>query len=1027
MAALLPVLFLFMAVLTAQSYRPVVTSAVSDTYNYANLVNGKSSYTRSYSSSSALHFDGADDFILVSNDAPYQLNSGTVEAWIRPTSAGGYRGVVVKQLAFGMYLVDDVIGVYDYFANATITGGGSLADGNWHHVAFVFQNGVANGSKLYVDGVLVNTFTYTIANQGTALVLGAGTGDGSFQLFGGDMDEVRIWNSVRSDCDIAAFDNCEIDPATLGLLASYHFNQGTAGGDNTAIPNLTNAVAGGVNGTFGNFALTGSTSNFIEPGAVTSGITCVNPLAVFDVTGSGSFCAGGVGLPVSLSGSESGVNYQLFKNGASTGSPIAGTGSALDFGTQTDFATYTVLGTDGGGCSRGMNGSAILTAETQELPVPSASPANICSAATANLSASASAGTIDWYDAATSGTLLGSSAPGANFPVSPTATTTYYAQINPGGASGCFSTGRAPVTVSVSPVLYAVTGGGFYCTGSTDVPIGLSGSQTGVSYQLKKDNVDEGSPLAGTGDALEFAINAAGTYTVVATFTAGGCTETMAGSAVFTEATPPIATISSANLVTGEPLTVSLNSGTISKIEWKNNGTTAFNVPYFAEYGVVVAGGNGSGSALNQLKDPEGTFVDSDGNLYVADEITSFITKWAPGATEGVVIAQIPGTSFGTGFPTDVFVDADDNVYVAEGFTKNQVTKWAPGATSGVVVAGGNGEGSALNQVFPRSIWVDTNGDIYIADFGQTRVMKWAPGATEGIIVAGGNGSGSALNQFRSGSRIALDANKNIYVSDGGNYRVVKWAPGATQGVIVAGGNGQGFRLNQLDSGLDVDVDAEGNIYVADEYNNRIVKWTPGATEGILVAGIGGQGNGLNQLADPVCVTVGPDGNLYVTDSDNWRVLRFDKIIENTYTPTVCGKWTAFVTDNNGCTALSNDLDLVTRWYADTDSDGFIDPSNFTDACPQPSGYLPFSAVSDCDDTNALVNPGADEICGDWIDNNCDGISQNSIFQEPVISPVANLCQGETVTLTATSPTGQIEWYDTPTGYGFYISLRIAE
>ncbi|MBK9461029.1 MAG: hypothetical protein IPN94_16770 [Sphingobacteriales bacterium] len=450
------------------------------------------------------------------------------------------------------------------------------------------------------------------------------------------------------------------------MLASYHFNQGTAGGDNTAIANLTNAVSGGVNGTFGNFALNGSSSNFIETGGVTSGIACGNATVAFNVTGGGPFCPGGTGANIGLSGSETGVNYQLKKDGVYVGSSLTGTGSALDFGSFSEAGTYTVVGS----CLLDMTGSAILTAETPEFTVPSANPANVCSGAPSNLSASASAGTIDWYDAATGGTLLGSSAPGANFPVSPTATTTYYAQINSGGASGCFSTDRVPVTVSVSPLLYGVTGGGVFCTGSTDLSIGLSGSQTGVSYQLKKDNVDEGSPLAGTGDAREFAINAAGTYTVVATFTAGGCTKTMTGSAVFTEATPPIATISSANLVVDEPLTVSLNSGTISKIEWKNNGTTVFAEPFlFEEFGVVVAGGNGFGNDPNELAAPYGIFVDAYGNLFVAESGYDEVTKWAAGATEGVVVAT------GCTGARDVFVDNYGNVYVAE-MGNYLVTKW---------------------------------------------------------------------------------------------------------------------------------------------------------------------------------------------------------------------------------------------------------------------------------------------------------------------------------------------------------------
>ncbi len=85
-------------------------------------------------------------------------------------------------------------------------------------------------------------------------------------------------------------------------------------------------------------------------------------------------------------------------------------------------------------------------------------------------------------------------------------------------------TGLACLTV------YNVTGGGTLCEGAAGVAIGLSGSAAGVSYQLKKDGVNEGSPLAGTGAALDFgALTAAGQYTVTAT--QGSCSVSMADTA----------------------------------------------------------------------------------------------------------------------------------------------------------------------------------------------------------------------------------------------------------------------------------------------------------------------------------------------------------------------------------------------------------------------------------------------------------------------------------------------------------------
>jgi hypothetical protein len=243
--------------------------------------------------------------------------------------------------------------------------------------------------------------------------------------------------------------------------------------------------------------------------------------------------------------------------------------------------------------------------------------------------------------------------------------------------------------------------------------------------------------------------------------------------------------------------------------------------------GTTVAGGNGSGSAANQLFYPEGVFVDASGNIYVADANNFRIQKWAPGATSGTTVAGGNGGGSAANqffWPRGVFLDASGNIYVAD--HNHRIQKWAPGATSGTTVAGGNGQGSAANQLlYPRGVFVDATGNIYVADEQNHRIQKWAPGATSGTTVAGGNGQGSAANQLGYPRRLFLDATGNIYVADQGNDRIQKWAPGATTGTTVAGGNGQGSAAYQFNSPYGVFVDASGNIYVADQFNHRIQKW----------------------------------------------------------------------------------------------------------------------------------------------------------------------------------------------------------
>ena len=88
-------------------------------------------------------------------------------------------------------------------------------------------------------------------------------------------------------------------------------------------------------------------------------IECLAP-SIYNVTGGGEFCAGGLGLSIGIDNSETGVSYQLKLNGSDVGTPINGTGSAIDFGLQTSAGTYTVVGTLSGQ-DETMNGSVTIT------------------------------------------------------------------------------------------------------------------------------------------------------------------------------------------------------------------------------------------------------------------------------------------------------------------------------------------------------------------------------------------------------------------------------------------------------------------------------------------------------------------------------------------------------------------------------------------------------------------------------------------------------------------------------------------
>ena len=64
-------------------------------------------------------------------------------------------------------------------------------------------------------------------------------------------------------------------------------------------------------------------------------------------------------------------------------------------------------------------------------------------------------------------------------------------------------------------------------------------------------------------------------------------------------------------------------------------------------------------------------------------------------------------------------------------------------------------------------------------------------------------------------------------------------------------------------------------------------------------------------------------------------------------------------------------------WYADVDGDGYGGERFVEVACDQPEGF--FAEAEDCDDLDSDVSPEAVDVCGDGIDQDCDGEDRTGI------------------------------------------------
>lgn len=195
----------------------------------------------------ALSFDGVDDYVDCGNGVSLQLTVGTMEAWIKTTDAGSsYRGVIVKQLAYSLFLVDNILTLFDWTAGVAQSTAVNLADGIWHHVAVSFQSGVTNGTIIYVDGLPVLTTTMTVSSQSKSFGIANGSMDSFGQYFTGIIDESRVWNVIRSQAQIQANMNNQLVGNEAGLVGYWKFNEanGTIAHDSTANANHGTLVNG---------------------------------------------------------------------------------------------------------------------------------------------------------------------------------------------------------------------------------------------------------------------------------------------------------------------------------------------------------------------------------------------------------------------------------------------------------------------------------------------------------------------------------------------------------------------------------------------------------------------------------------------------------------------------------------------------------------------------------------------------------------------------------------------------------------
>lgn len=306
--------------------------------------------------------------------------------------------------------------------------------------------------------------------------------------------------------------------------------------------------------------------------------------------------------------------------------------------------------------------------------------------------------------------------------------------------------------------------------------------------------------------------------------------------------------------------------------------------------------GTNDGSGTNaQFNHPQNLSIDSAGNLYIADssnhrvrKVTSagVVTNMAGNGNNGDEFIDGNGTNARFNIPYATAVVSSGNVYVADYFN-GAIRKIDTGNNVTTLTTTEGDPPSQAQFVHPSGIVVDSSGNIYVSNDLICNIKKITP---EGVVttVAGGSrgyadGNGTDA-QFSDPSGLAIDLSGNLYVADFSNSRIRKVTP---EGIVttVAGdgttgfadGNGTNAKFNKPTG---IAVDSSGNLYVADYLNNRIRKIT---TSGVVTtlagnsAGSFSDGAGTNALFNnPSGIAIDNSGNLFVTDNKNNRIRKIE-------------------------------------------------------------------------------------------------------------------------------------------------------
>ena len=223
---------------------------------------------------------------------------------------------------------------------------------------------------------------------------------------------------------------------------------------------------------------------------------------------------------------------------------------------------------------------------------------------------------------------------------------------------------------------------------------------------------------------------------------------------------------------------------------------------------------------ITGLKQPEGVHIDTNNNLWIADEVGAKVYRF-PASTNGELSDNTPAlvsiTNSASMSPTSVVTDAEGNIYVADRdnaiFIYPAATYQTPGNYSDAVPSRTiAGEDTGLNT--PLALALDSQHNIWVANQNGNSIEQFAAGTD-------GDSNSIKPTVTISGAKTLLDEPNGMFVDKLGNI----WATN-TKGnkiyVFAAGTEGNTaptcvITNEAINNPVGISLDSQGNIYQAND------------------------------------------------------------------------------------------------------------------------------------------------------------------------------------------------------------------